>query len=58
MDEKDKAQSKRTLILMAALILMLLIGIATRWGYIRKELSDTWDRYLDRMKYDTTALIP
>lgn len=58
MDRKDKAQSRRTLLLMAALILMLLIGIATRWGYIKQELSDTWKHYLDRMEYDSLTRKP
>lgn len=39
---------------MVGLILMLLIGIVTRWGYIRKEASDAVGRYF---KVDSTMKI-
>ena len=36
---------KMTVRLMIALIIMLLIGILTRWEYIKKEASESVKRY-------------
>ena len=36
--------------LMYGLIVLLLVGIAARFGYIRSELADTIETYKERMK--------
>ena len=40
--------------LMYALIVMLAIGILTRIDFIKKELGETFDSYIERMKIDST----
>lgn len=58
MSQKEEriAPNKMNIRLMIALIIMLLIGIIVRWAYIRKELSDTVNRYLPETEQtDTTG---
>lgn len=43
-EQKKVPQHKPTIYIMAAIILMFIVGIFTRWDYIEKEVTDTFRR--------------
>ncbi len=45
--ERERTPIHRpTLVMMILLIVMLIIGIVVRWGFIREEVTDTVNRYI------------
>lgn len=53
MTDQKPAPSKATVRMMIALIVMLLIGIITRWEYVKKELGESVERIFPSEQVDS-----